>query len=108
MARTVAEAIARARAAIGDASGVRADTTTCEGYVRDALNLIMLKRPDLFLGRFATGIEALESADNLPIDGEAQFLAVASFVAAMIESQDDQSSDRARGELMSKMGVAHL
>lgn len=108
MARTVAEAITRARAAIGDATGERANTATCEGYVRDALNLIMLRRPDLFLGRFADGIDELASADDLPIDGSAHFLAIASFVAAMIESQDDQSADRARGELMSKLGVAHL
>lgn len=107
MARTVAEVIARARAAIGDASGDRASTGTCEGYVRDALNIVRTVRPDAFVGQFDTDVAALVSANNMPIDA-VFFMPVSAFVAAMIESQDDQSSDRARGELMSKLGSSLL
>lgn len=103
MARTVAEAIARGRAAIGDAAGVRASTGTCEGYVRDALNVIKTARPDLFLGAFATNVSALVSSNDLPIS-EQFFLPVAMFVGAMIESQDDESADRARGQMLTSIG----
>lgn len=108
MAYTVADVIARARSAIGDAGGARADTTTCEGYVRDALNIVLGARPDLFLGLFRTGVDiTLDSSDNFPISSQF-FLPVAAYVATLIESQDDQSSDRARGELMAKLGGSLL
>ena len=107
MARTIAEAIARARAAIGDPDGDRADTPTCEGYAVDALHLIKNARPDLFVGTFSTTIEDLDSADPLPLDNQF-FLPVAMFIGAMIESQDDESSDRARGELLTRIGGGML
>lgn len=107
MARTVGDAIARARKAIGDPDGDRADDPTCEGYVRDALNIVKTARPDLFLGSYDTDIGELTSDDALPI-GDQFFLPVAMFVAAQIETQDDESSDRARGELVSKIGGAML
>jgi hypothetical protein len=107
MARTTTEVIARARSAINDADGVRADNTTCLGYVVDAYNVIKTARPDLFIGAFATTYEAVALGASLPINGQF-FLPVAMFVAAMIESQDEQSADRARGELVSKIGGAML
>jgi hypothetical protein len=107
MARTVSEAIARARQSIADPDGARAGTATCEGYVRDALNIVKQQRPDLFLGQFATDISALVSANDLPISDQ-YFLPVAMFVAGMIETQDDESSDRARGELVARLGGSML
>jgi hypothetical protein len=99
MARTVGDVITRARAAIGDAAGVRADTPTCEGYVVDALNMIKTIRPDLFIGQFKTVLESLTSTDPIPIDAQF-FMPLAMYVGAMIESQDDESADRARGQLL--------
>jgi len=108
MTVTVADVISTARGLIGDAGGARADTTTCEGYVRDALNIVLGNRPDLFLGQFVAGVsDTLDSADTFPIAGRYK-LAVAAYVATLIESQDDQSSDRARGELMAKLGGSLL
>lgn len=107
MARTVAQAITRARAAIGDPDGVRAGTSTCEGYVTDAVNLVKSARPDLFIGLFGTTYEALVSANDLPLNGQF-FLPVAMFVGAMIESQDEASADRARGQLLAAVGTGAL
>lgn len=103
MAYTVGTVITRARAAIGDADGVRASDETCEGYVRDAIYLVKGQRPDLFLGNFATDYTALVSADDFPLD-DAFMLPVAMFVGAMVEHQDEQSADRARGELLTRIG----
>lgn len=107
MARTVAEVITRARAAIGDADGDRATDETCEGYVADALNVVRGARPDLFLGKFTTDFSTLVSANDLPIEPR-YFMPVAMFVGAMIESQDDQSADRARGQMLAAIGQGAL
>ncbi len=107
MARTTTQAIARARAAINDADGDRADDTTCLGYVVDALNIIKTARPDLFIGAFGTSYEDIALDADLPIDSQ-YFVPVAMFVGAMIESQDEQSADRARGELIGKIGSGML
>jgi len=107
MARTTTQAIARARVAIGDPDGDRADDTTCLGYVVDALNIVKTARPDLFLGAFETTYEELALDDDLPLDGQF-FMPIAMFVGAMVESQDEQSADRARGELLSKIGGGML
>jgi hypothetical protein len=104
MARTVAQAITRARAAINDASGVRARTATCEGDAPAAVNLIKTARPDLFIGLYGTTYEALVSANELPLDGQ-YFLPVAMFIGAMIEHQDEESADRARGQMLSAIGM---
>lgn len=102
MAYTVGTVITRARAAIGDADGVRASTATCEGYVQDAIHTIRGARPDLFLSKHSTNYTALASADAFPMDAQ-YLLPVAYFVGAMIEHQDEQSADRARGELLMKI-----
>lgn len=107
MAYTVAQVITRASAAIGDADGVRASTATMEGYVRDAVYLVKKVRPDLFIGKFATDYTALVSADTFPLDAMA-FLPVAMFAGAMVESQDEQSADRARGQMLSAIGAGAL
>lgn len=107
MARTVAEVIARARAAVGDPDGTRASTPTCEGYVVDAVNAIKTARPDLFIGKFGTSYASLASADPLPVPDQ-HFLPVAMYVGAMIEHQDDESADRARGDMLTKVGSALL
>lgn len=107
MARTTTQVLARARAAINDAGSARATDATCLGYVVDALNIVKTVRPDLFLGQFGTSISSIAIDTNLPLDDQF-FLAVAMFVAAMIESQDEQSADRARGELVSKIGGGML
>lgn len=107
MARTTTEAIARARAAIGDPTGERADNPTCLGYVVDAINVIKTGRPDLFLGKFGTDYSTIALGAALPVPDQ-YFLPVAMFVGAMIESQDDESSDRARGELLTKIGGGML
>jgi hypothetical protein len=107
MARTTTEVIARARAAIGDADGERANDATCLGFVVDAINVIKTSRPDLFVGAYGTSYDAIALDDALPVPSQF-FLAVAMFVGAMIESQDDESSDRARGELLSKIGGGML
>ena len=108
MTTTVADVITRARQFIADSGGDRAGTSTCEGYVRDALNIVLTTRPDLFLGQFATGVSAtLASAGTFPISTR-YLMPVAAFVAAMIEAQDDQSADRARGDLMAKLGGSLL
>jgi hypothetical protein len=106
MARTTTQVIARARAAIGDPDGQRANDATCLGYVVDALNVIKTARPDLFLGSW-TAIETVTLGQNLPVDSQF-FLPVAMFVGSMIESQDEQSADRARGELLMKIGGGML
>lgn len=103
MAYTVGNVITRARAAIGDADGVRASTATCEGYVRDAIYLVKGARPDLFLGLYSTDYTTLVSADAFPLDAQF-YLPVAMFVGAMVEHQDEQSADRARGELLTRIG----
>lgn len=103
MARTTTEVLARARAAIGDAGSARATNATCLGYVVDGLNIIKSARPDLFLGAYATTLESIAIDTAIPIDGQF-FLPLAMFVGAMIEHQDDESSDRARGELLTKIG----
>ncbi len=107
MARTTTEVLARARAAIGDPSGVRATNATCLGYVVDGLNIIKGARPDLFIGAFGTSYESIGLGDDIPLDSQ-YFLAIAMFVGAMIESQDEQSADRARGEMLSRAGGAML
>lgn len=104
MTTTVADVITRARQFIADSGGDRAGTSTCEGYVRDALNIVLMTRPDLFIGQFVAGVsDSLASASTFPISTR-YVMPVAAFVAAMIESQDDRSADRARGDLMAKLG----
>lgn len=107
MARTTTEVLARARAAIGDAAAVRATDAVCLGYVVDGLNVIKTGRPDLFLGAFGTQLEAITLGAALPISSQF-FLPLSMFVGAMIESQDDESADRARGELLTKIGGGML
>src|SRR3990167_11526565 len=109
MSRTTTEVLARARLAIGDSttSPVRAGDAAFVGYVVDALNIIKCARPDLFLGAFATTYESIAIGANLPINGQF-FLPIAMFVGSMIESQDDESADRARGELLVKIGGGML
>lgn len=107
MARTTTEVIARARAAIGDATGQRATDATCLGYIVDALNVIKTARPDLFLGAYSTTLESIALGAALPLSGQF-FLPVAMFVGAMIESQDDESADRARGQLLTSIGGGML
>lgn len=107
MARTTTEVLARARSAIGDPNGLRATDATGLGYVVDALNLIKTARPDLFLGAFGTSISSIAIGAALPISDQF-FLPVAMFVAAMIESQDEESADRARGELLMRVGAGSL
>jgi hypothetical protein len=106
MARTTTQVIARARAAIGDPDGVRASDATCLGYVVDGLNAIKTARPDLFLGSWGA-LETIALGANLPIDSQF-FLPLSMFVGAMIETQDEQSADRARGELLMKIGGGML
>ena len=107
MAYTVAAVITRAQVAIGDASSKRATTATLEGYVRDAVYLVKKVRPDLFLGKFATDYTTLASADAFPLDAIA-FMPMAMFVGAMVESQDEESADRARGQMLSAIGAGAL
>lgn len=107
MAYTVADVITRARAAIADAGGDRASTTTMEGYVRDALYLVKGIRPDLFIGKFGTDYTTLVSATAFPLDAQF-FLPVSMFVGAMVESQDEESADRARGQMLSAIGTGAL
>lgn len=103
MARTVQHVIDRARAAINDAGGVRADDIVMRGYVVDGINIIRQARPDLFIGKFSTAYESVELADAIPLDSQ-YFLPLAMFVGAMTEHQDEESADRARGELLAKVG----
>jgi hypothetical protein len=107
MARTAAEVIARARAAIGDPEGQRASDPTCLGYVVDAINIVKTARPDLFLGKFAIDYAGAQLIDELPLSDQF-FLPVAMFVGAMVESQDEESADRARGAMLSKIGGGML
>jgi hypothetical protein len=107
MARTTTEVLARARAAIADADAARATDATCLGYVVDGLNIIKSARPDLFLGAFGTTIESIAIDTAIPISGQF-FLALAMFVGAMIEHQDDESADHARGELLTRIAGGTL
>lgn len=106
-ARTVADVLTRARAAINDAGGVRATDATMRTYVVDGLNLIKRARPDLFVGSFGTAIDQVASSDTLTLDHQ-YFLALAMFVGSMVEHQDEDSADRARGELLTKIGAGVL
>lgn len=107
MAYKISDVIARARSAIGDATGQRADDTTCLGYAIQALQLIKGGRPDLFVGQFSTDLTALLSTSDFPLDLLA-FMPTALFVGAMIESQDDASADRARGQMLAELGTGAL
>lgn len=107
MARTVLDAITRARQAIADTGAVRADDATCRGYVVDAVNLIRGARPDLFLGAYGTSYTSFVNADTLPVPDQ-YFLPVAMFVGAMVESQDEETSDHARGTLLTQIAVGAL
>jgi hypothetical protein len=107
MARTVQEAITRARKAIADPSGKRADDTTCCGYAVEAVNLIKGARPDLFIGVFAVSYDTLATTDPLPVPDQF-FLTVATLIGTMIELQDEETSDHARGTLLSQIAMGAL
>lgn len=101
MARTVAQVMADARKAVSDPNAVRDTDDQIRGYIVDGLNIIRLRRPDLFLGAFGEAIESIGSGANLPIDS-AFYLALVMYVVARIELKDEASADRARGELAAR------
>lgn len=107
MARTVAQVIADARKAVSDPSAVRDTDAEIRGYIVDALNIIKTVRPDLFLGAYATDIESIAADANIPITGQ-YHLAVVMYVVSRIEIKDEESADRARGELAARVAGGML
>ena len=107
MARTVDHVVADARRAVSDPNAVRDTDAQIRGYAVDGLNLIKLRRPDLFLGAFGTTYETLAEGATIPIDGT-YYLALVMYVVARIEFKDEESADRARGELAANVAGGML
>lgn len=109
MARTVDDAVAAARKAVTDPNAVRDSDAEIRGYAVDGLNIIKTQRPDLFLGAFGTSYETLAAAAALPTAISGQFfLPLVMYVVARIEFKDEESADRARGELALKLAGGML
>jgi hypothetical protein len=71
--------------------------------VVDGINIIRQARPDLFIGSLGTSYTTIAIDTAIPVLPDQFFLPLAMFVGAMVESQDDTTSDRARGEMLTKI-----
>lgn len=109
MARTVDDVVTEVRKAVSDQGADRDSDAELRRYAVDGLNIIKTERPDLFLGAFGTTYETLAAGAALPaaISGQ-YFLALVMYVTARVEFKDEQSADRARGELALKIAGSLL
>jgi hypothetical protein len=104
MARTVDDVVTEARKAVSDPDAARDSDAEIRRYAVDGLNIMKTVRPDLFLGAYATTYETLAAAAALPTAIAGQFfLPLVMYVVARIEFKDEESADRARGDLALKI-----
>ncbi|MGE4244005.1 hypothetical protein [Ramlibacter sp.] len=104
MARTVDDAVTEVRKAVTDPSARRDSDAEIRRYLVDGLNIIKSQRPDLFLGAYGTTYETLAQGAALPTAISGQFfLSLVMYGVARVEFKDEESADRARGELALKL-----
>ena len=88
--RTVGDVLTSAYITLNDVGGVRYTQAQAVGYINDALQLMMNKRPDLFIGSYETGFTlftAASTASVLPVDDKF-FRPIVDYVIARCETMD--------------------
>lgn len=92
MAYTMQQVIDIGRVPLNDAAKTRVSDATMLIYGRQAIHLLLSKRPDLFFGQFLAlpNISALALGSNFPVD-DIIAPAVADYMTARAESANDQS-----------------
>jgi hypothetical protein len=90
MAFTMQEVVDKGRAPLNDDDKVRYPDTELLGFANDGILYLRNRRPDLFIGSYATLPEKLVIGDTFPLSAE-YVPAVADYIAARAESRNDES-----------------
>ena len=100
MAYTMQQVVDGGREPLNDSDKVRYSDTTLLKFARNALHLLLSKRPDLFYGQFTAlpAIATLALADPFPLD-DGIAPAVSDYVTARAECSNDESVVEQRASL---------
>ena len=92
MSYTIQQVVDIGRVPLNDAAKTRVTDATMLIYGKQAIHLLLSKRPDLFFGRFLAlpDISALVLASAFPVD-DIIAPAVADYMTARAESANDES-----------------
>lgn len=106
MAATFQPVVDLARIPLNDADKVRYSDELLMAYANHGLLQILKRRPDLFVGQFAslpTGGNLL--ADAFPLPGE-YIQTLADYIAARAELTDDEHVNSARAAIFAQLFIA--
>lgn len=100
MSYTMQQVVDKGRGPINDKDKVRHDDPTLLGFARDAIHMLLVRRPDLFFGRFLAlpSISSLALTDAFPVD-DTLAAAVADYITARSETGNDESVIEQRASL---------
>jgi len=102
MAFTMQELVDKARKPLNDADKVRFTDPVLLGYANDGLLMLRNRRPDLFIGMFATLPEKLAITNTFPLPAE-YVPPVSDYIVARAESHDDEHVVSERAALFFKL-----
>lgn len=98
MAYTMQQVVDRARVPLNDDDKARYTDADLLAEANASINLLKLKRPDLFFGQFLALPGDKELTDSFPLD-DTMFAPVAAYVTGMAETKNDDSVLEQRAEL---------
>lgn len=105
MSFTMQEIVDKARQPLNDDDKVRFPDDTLLQYANDALLMLRNRRPDLFIGMFATLPEKLAIGATFPLPAE-YVPPVSDYIVARAESHDDEHVVSERAALFFKLAGA--
>lgn len=100
MAYTMQRVVDQGRVPINDASKVRFTDLNLLEFAKDAIQMVLSRRPDLFYGRFSAlpDITTLTLASALPVD-DTLAPAISDYITARAESGNDESVVEQRAQM---------
>lgn len=107
MARTAQQVVDQVRLHTNDVDADGRTDAAILLYISDAINFLLHRRPDLFIGKFSQTWDSVSASTELPFDGK-YFQAVVMYTVGRCEMSDDEYAVNGRAELAAKFSESLL